>query len=513
MKTSLDRGVQYAGLIKELTLSNLRSSSKTASQTKARRRLADRLGLMHGLPQKIGQLLAFSDINNSSEDYLPLTEGDPSMSLDEIHHLFILRTGYSVEEVFSDFSQTGISASIGQVHHARLKDGREVAVKIQYPEISQNLELDLRALGWITEPVGDLRKGFDIKAYRSEIGTRLQEELNYKQEAKYLQYFSDCCHDWYEVVTPEVMHEFCSEKILITTWLAGESVQAAMTWSLEQRRKTAQLILEFFLRGLFEWEVIHGDPHPGNYRFIKEDENVSLGVLDFGCCKPLKHEFVSALLNLINQKLQRQCDDETCWQCYMQMGFDENLMFPLKEHLADLTEVLFEPFISKGVYAMNQWNLRSRIANLLGKNRMAFRLAAPAEMIFIVRAFQGVIHYLSLLDAPVNWNELFLKISNKVTCVNGFECRKVIEEIKVYTESEFLRVCVEEDNEVSVDLKFKAKVVDNLQDIIPIDLKQKLESREISLDVLAKKAQVSGYQRGELFCLTEEKKKVRVWLE
>ena len=189
VKATLKRTAQLGLLAKDLA--DVRASRKGSSQDAARQRLVQRLGLLHGLPQKIGQLLAFSEIDASDPAFTKLTENEPSLSAATARAEVERQLGGPIHSFFTSFEDRGIAASIGQVHRATTLDGRIVAVKIQYPGIAECVEFDLRALGWLAAPIGDLRRGFDLKAYRTEIGQSLRDELDYHKEAASLNHFSN----------------------------------------------------------------------------------------------------------------------------------------------------------------------------------------------------------------------------------------------------------------------------------------------------------------------------------
>ena len=95
------------------------------------------------------------------------------------------------ETVFSEIEPHGRAASLGQVHRATLRDGRTVAIKVQYPGIRQAVEADLKMLGWLSKPVGDLRRGFDLTDYRGAIRDSLDEELDYVREAEHQRRYAE----------------------------------------------------------------------------------------------------------------------------------------------------------------------------------------------------------------------------------------------------------------------------------------------------------------------------------
>ncbi len=143
-------------LAKDLTVAKRRR--RTANAGVAHRHVVERLGALNGLPRKIGQILSLGELApiESEASYTPLTEGEAVLPERVVRRIVERELGAPVAELFREFDGEGISASIGQVHRAVLRDGRRAAVKVQYPDIDKALRQDLRALGWLTVPLGGL---------------------------------------------------------------------------------------------------------------------------------------------------------------------------------------------------------------------------------------------------------------------------------------------------------------------------------------------------------------------
>ena len=152
--------------------------------------VAERLGQLRGLPQKVGQILALNDLAGEG-NYRSLTEGEGELSFAEVRALVEAELGCALDKHFAHFDEHGIGASLSQVHRARTRAGRDVVVKVQYPGMDEAIESDLRALGWLSAPVGNLRKGFDLEAYRQHIGAIIAAELDYEAEAQNLRTYAE----------------------------------------------------------------------------------------------------------------------------------------------------------------------------------------------------------------------------------------------------------------------------------------------------------------------------------
>ena len=517
MNATLKRTAQLGLLARDLA--GVRARRPGPARDVARRRLVDRLGLLHGLPQKIGQLLAFSEIEASDPVFTRLTENEPTLSAPAARAEVARQLGGPLDVFFSAFAPVGISASIGQVHRATLLDGRTVAVKIQHPGIADTVEFDLRALGWLTAPVGDLRRGFDLKAYRAEIGESLRRELDYRCEAASLTRFGELGRTLRSTIAlPTVVPALSGQHLLTTTWLQGESLATARLWPAADRAALSASLVELFFTGVFAWGLLHADPHPGNYRFLHIDGRPTVGLLDFGCVKHVPPPIQAAIRGLVDDALTGTPDADSIRARFIQMGFDPAVLARLAAKLPAVGAALTTPFTTPGKFDVAQWHLRERLGEALGDDRMTFRTAGPPEMLFILRAFQGLLHYLKILDAPVDWAAASGVATGLRACGDReFSERQAGTPAATLPPSppmlsETLHICVVENGTTKVALTFGAGATDNLPDLVPHELRSRLAERAINLVTIAADAKRRRYAPGELFSLADGAKLVRVWL-
>lgn len=575
------RAVQLGLLSKDLA--RFKFTRTAAAPAAAEQRIVERLAKLHGLPQKIGQLISSSQIPGSKRSFSCLTEGPPALleavALKEMarqlsrcpgskrgsvrrsgRRLFTPNDSSAIlAECFDSINPRGVGASLGQVHRAVLHSGEPVAVKIQYPKAAGQLQADLMALGWLTKPIGSLRRGFDLGAYRREIGGMLQAELDYRQEAEWLKKFGEWTRSWGPFELPRVIDELSGSSVLTMTWIDGESFEAVRAWSAVQRSAVAECLVKFFLHGCFEWGAVHADPHSGNYRFRLAGEEVKVGVLDFGCVKLLDEGLTTGLARLMQDVVAGTVSDDGAWACHIQMGYEPTTLEPLRPKLGEVSRIFFEPFFTDGRYDVRNWNLSQRLADLLGEHRLNYRIAAPPGMVYLVRAFQGLLAYLHALDVSIDWRQqlppALLRTASTgetvrsatalhepfksppgfglpqpkalagTTSVQGPGTRQkglvVAEEflpevdthLKTKMKAAFLRIRVIESGVSKADLTFSAEAADNLTDMVPLELREKLLGRSIDLKTATLKIQRSGYAPGPVFQLDDGAKQIRVWLE
>ena len=199
--------------------------------------VAERLGQLRGLPQKVGQILALNEMSDGQSNYRALSEGPGALSFEDVRLVVEEELGAPLAELFGEFAEQGIGASLSQVHRAQSKDGRDVAVKVQYPGIGEAIESDLHALGWLSAPVGNLRRGFDLPAYQQHVQEILAAELDYRLEADNLRAYAESLGElgrW--VWVPESVKELSSERVLTMSYKTGQSIEEiAQGWDARRR--------------------------------------------------------------------------------------------------------------------------------------------------------------------------------------------------------------------------------------------------------------------------------------
>ncbi|AXE22870.1 AarF/ABC1/UbiB kinase family protein [Streptomyces globosus] len=248
------------------------------------------LGELKGGAMKLGQALSVFE-SALPEDFAgpyraaltKLQEAAPPLPAQTVHQVLAERLGPEWRESFREFEdEPAAAASIGQVHRAVWHDGREVAVKVQYPGAGEALLSDLRQLGRFAGLLGPLVPGMDLKPLIHEMQERVAEELDYALEAEAQRTHAEAFEDDPDVVVPRVVHQ--GEQVLVTEWLEGTPLSEVISGGTrEERDRAGQLLARFLFTGPARTGLLHADPHPGNFRLIEGEEGrLRLGVLDFG---------------------------------------------------------------------------------------------------------------------------------------------------------------------------------------------------------------------------------------
>ncbi|MFC8697130.1 ABC1 kinase family protein [Streptomyces parvus] len=260
------------------------------------------LGELKGGAMKLGQALSVFESALPEEIAGPyraaltkLQEAAPPLPARTVHSVLQERIGEDWREHFLEFEDTpAAAASIGQVHRAVWHDGREVAVKVQYPGAGEALLSDLAQLSRFARLLGPLVPGMDIKPLIKELRDRVSEELDYELEAQAQREHAAEFADDPDVVIPQVVHQ--ADQVLVTEWIDGIPLsEVIVEGTAEQRDRAGQLLARFLFSGPARTGLLHADPHPGNFRLLPpvqdaehpEEEGGAvgswrLGVLDFG---------------------------------------------------------------------------------------------------------------------------------------------------------------------------------------------------------------------------------------
>jgi predicted unusual protein kinase regulating ubiquinone biosynthesis (AarF/ABC1/UbiB family) len=214
--------------------------------------------------------------------------------------------GERLGNLFAEFEPDAVAAaSIGQVYRARLHDGREVAVKVQYPHVAGAVRSDLQNLGVILRAAKQFAPGLDAKATALEMRERISEELDYEHEAQVQRTFARRWRGHPFIVIPNVVTDLCRARVLVTEWIEGIDFAELKGAPQATRDRVGEIILRFFYGSLYRFGQFSGDPHPGNFR-LERDGRVAF--LDFGMTKTVAHTRVVAELGLLRAALEHDAD-------------------------------------------------------------------------------------------------------------------------------------------------------------------------------------------------------------
>jgi predicted unusual protein kinase regulating ubiquinone biosynthesis (AarF/ABC1/UbiB family) len=272
----------------------------TDFELKTAEQITEALGHMKGALMKLGQMASYLDAGLPEHVRVQLAElqrNAPPMTAELAAGVVESELGARPEEVFAEWDPVPLaSASIGQVHRAITRDGRAVAVKVQYPGIDAAIRADLENADLLFQGMGMLYAGLDPAPLVEELRTRVLEELDYLNEARNQTLFADAYRDHPFIHIPDVVHELSTARVLTADLADGHRFEEVLAWPHEERNLAAEAIFRFVFRSLYRLHAFNGDPHPGNYLF-KPGGQVTF--LDFGLVKHFTPPEVDVFVDLI----------------------------------------------------------------------------------------------------------------------------------------------------------------------------------------------------------------------
>lgn len=373
-----------------MTASDQEASASSSAGARPRTLLSDRsaehiaetLCKMRGAALKLGQMLSLQDEGILPE---PLTkalervrQGADVMPRAQLHAQLEAELGAGWRARFRTFGEKPVAAaSIGQVHRARTIDGRDVAVKVQYPGVGDSIESDLKNLKRLVTYLNVLPPGLYVDEILDVAREELILECDYKLEAQNQERFKLLVESDPALIphmsVPGVVSDLSSRQVLTSEWMTGEPVDRVVALDQDTRNRVARLILLLTLRELFDWRFMQTDPNWSN--FLYDGSTGKLALLDFGASRSYQKAFVDKYLELVWAAANR--DTSKLMIASHQLGFltgDESTQMLRAHESAGL--VVGEPFVNHEPFDFHGSNMTVRISHH-GKTFMNHRLTPP----------------------------------------------------------------------------------------------------------------------------------------
>jgi predicted unusual protein kinase regulating ubiquinone biosynthesis (AarF/ABC1/UbiB family) len=255
------------------------------------RRVADQLAKLRGAAMKVGQLVSME-----SGDLLPpalaeilgrLRSDARAMPKAQVKGVLDTQWGKGWEKRFTHFSYTPMAAaSIGQVHRAQTKDGRDLAIKIQYPGVVESIDSDVDNVAALFRMSGLMPKEMDIKPLLRDAKRQLHDEADYLREAGYLSRYGELLADAPDYALPQLHADLTTARVLAMSVVGGVPIETLADAPQDERDRVMTLLFALLLRELFEFRLVQTDPNFANYRF--EPDTRQLILLDFGAPAPTR---------------------------------------------------------------------------------------------------------------------------------------------------------------------------------------------------------------------------------
>jgi predicted unusual protein kinase regulating ubiquinone biosynthesis (AarF/ABC1/UbiB family) len=291
----------------------------------AAEQIVSALGTMKGAAMKVGQVMSFLDVGLVPEEYREefqkklgaLRDAAPTVTFKDMGKVIEEELDGPISEIFEEFDETPIAAaSIGQVYRAKLIDGREVAVKVQYPGVASAVRADMQNLGLILRLVKRIAPGMDPKAIGEEIRNRIEEELDYELEAQNQRTLARIFRGHPFIVVPGVVTSLSRERVLVTEFVEGIGFEELKTYPQEERDRVGEILFRFYFGCLYRHHQFSGDPHPGNSMLLPDGK---VAFFDFGLFKRMPAGTVELEMQVARAVIEG--DKETIMRVGTETGF------------------------------------------------------------------------------------------------------------------------------------------------------------------------------------------------
>ncbi|MBI5103974.1 MAG: AarF/ABC1/UbiB kinase family protein [Solirubrobacterales bacterium] len=412
-------GARWAGT----TVANRMRSEEAADAKSAERAMATadalvaRLGEMKGAAMKLGQVLSTIDWELIPEDQrddfkhrlAALRDDAPKVPFSRLRKLIEEELGGPLTEHFAQFDEEArAAASIGQVHHAVTHDGREVAVKVQYPGVAEAVETDLRNIGILLPLVKRLAPGLDVKAIAAELRERIGEELDYEMEAQNQRRVARHFRGHPFIRVPAVLTDLSSRRVLVTEWIHGQTFEEVKRLPEADRDRFAEICFRFFY-GLVERErLAAGDPHPGNY-LLADDGRVAF--LDFGLMRQMDAAYLEGEQHLARAVIAGDADEVHRWMAELGYLPDPEAFDPTR--VLDQLSLAGEWYFTTGFRRLDPEYVRVALEVGSSPRSPYFdemrRMTVPPQAL-LLRRMEGLLFgVLGELRAGADWGALALE--------------------------------------------------------------------------------------------------------
>jgi predicted unusual protein kinase regulating ubiquinone biosynthesis (AarF/ABC1/UbiB family) len=294
-------------------------------QLETAKQIVAALGTMKGAAMKLGQVMSFLDVGLVPEEHreefqrelAKLRDAAPKVSFKQMRKVIEDDLEEPIADIFGSFDEDPIAAaSIGQVYRATLKDGRDVAVKVQYPGVAGAVRADLQNLDMIMRLFKRMTPGMNVKAIAEEIKERIGEELDYELEAQNQRSLARIFAGHPFIFVPEVIGSLSRERVLVSEFVQGIGFEELKGRPQAERDRVGEIVFRFFLGCLYRHRQFSGDPHPGNF-LLQDDGRVAF--LDFGLFKRLDAAPVE--LELAAQRAVAEGDAQALHAMLAESGF------------------------------------------------------------------------------------------------------------------------------------------------------------------------------------------------
>ncbi|WP_171241520.1 AarF/ABC1/UbiB kinase family protein [Ruegeria sp. HKCCA5491] len=355
-------------------------------------RVADQLARMRGAAMKVGQLISMD-----AGEVLPSELADIMAHLRDQAHFMppkqlrnVLNRAWGPDwrKSFQTFDVRPVAAaSIGQVHRATIKDGREVAIKVQYPGIARSIDSDVANVAALVRMSGLLPKTFDLDPYIQEARSQLHEETDFEREGQHLRHFADLLQNDEAFEIPEFYPDWSTPEVLMMSFLEGRPIEALSDATSEERNRVSDALVQLTLREVFEFGIMQSDPNFANYRY--NPSNGKIGLLDFGAARALQPSAIDGYFRLLRAGLRKDDADLRNAAMHMKLIKGDG---PFDDRILGMIRCVFDAILSA-----KEFHFADRtFFNHLHRQGMALAAAGyvppqmPMETLYLQRKIGGI---------------------------------------------------------------------------------------------------------------------------
>ncbi|KAL0267169.1 UNVERIFIED_CONTAM: hypothetical protein PYX00_009517 [Menopon gallinae] len=378
-------------------------------------RIVNTLCRVRGAALKIGQILSIQDNSIISPTFQKAFErvrqSADFMPTWQVHKVLSNEIGEDWRSKFREFDEKPFAAaSIGQVHYVVLHDGREAAMKIQYPGVAEGIESDINNLIGIMKIWNVFPKGLFIDNLVEVAKRELAWEVDYLREAECTRKFKTLFSPYPDYVVPDVIDELSSKRVFTTTLVDGEPIDKCADLPDEDKNRIARLLMQLCLRELFEFQYMQTDPNWSNFFYDRNSGKMAL--LDFGASRSYDDEFIAKYLEVI--KAATDGDRGKVLSLSQQMGFLTGYESKAMEDAhVDAVVILAEVFSSDKEFDFGRQDTTLRIQKLV-PTIVSERLCPPPEEIYSLhRKLSGIFLLCAKLKVKISCRKMFLDVYNQ----------------------------------------------------------------------------------------------------
>jgi predicted unusual protein kinase regulating ubiquinone biosynthesis (AarF/ABC1/UbiB family) len=390
----------------------------TEVQQRTAEQLFRTLGELKGGAMKFGQALSVLEAALPDELVAPyrahltaLQDSAPAMPASMAYEEIEDALGSGWRDQLVEMEERAVAAaSIGQVHRGRWHDGREVAIKVQYPGAADALLGDLRQLSRVAKGLAPVFPGIDIKPLVEEVQARAAEELDYRLEAEAQAAFAAAFRDDADIVVPDVVA--VGERVLVSEWMESPASMASVitTGTQQERDHYGELLVRFLFAGPARTGMLHADPHPGNFRVLPRPDGSPgrLGVLDYGAVARLPERSLPAAMGRL-MRVALEEDPDALLRGLRREGFVKENIRVEPQAVFDYLNPFVEPTRVERFRFTRDW-MRQQFERINNPRSPSYTLATkinlPPSYLLIHRTWLGGIALLSQLEAEAPFRDI-----------------------------------------------------------------------------------------------------------